>query len=123
MIVRIALPALGLLLALPALAQDHSAHAAEPGTPATAAYIAANAAMHQGMAIDFSGNPDVDFVLTAPPNLNHSKQPLATLGHGPLSEEDLSLRCDFGDLVRATNKRFVGGYAAWQTIRSALRIV
>ena len=63
MIARIALPALGLLLALPALAQDHSAHTAAPADdPATAAYIAANDAMHAGMAIEFSGNPDVDFV-------------------------------------------------------------
>lgn len=31
-------------------------------TPATAAFKAANARMHQDMAIDFTGDPDVDFV-------------------------------------------------------------
>ncbi|MEZ5720228.1 MAG: DUF305 domain-containing protein [Paracoccaceae bacterium] len=54
---------LALCLALPAAAQDHSGHsAAAVDDPATAAYIAANAAMHEGMAIDFTGNPDVDFI-------------------------------------------------------------
>ncbi len=63
MIARITPLALSLLLALPAFAQDHTAHAPQTSDdPATAAYLAANAAMHQGMAIDFSGNPDVDFV-------------------------------------------------------------
>ncbi len=73
-----------LSLALPALAQetcpegqadcpatmDHSGHdgmAAAPkgpgaGTPAAQAFAAANAAMHAGMAIEFSGDADADFV-------------------------------------------------------------
>lgn len=67
MFARLAAPALALFLALPAVAQDatqvHSAHMAQGSDdPATAAYIAANATMHEGMAIDFSGNPDIDFV-------------------------------------------------------------
>ena len=57
---------LSLALALPAPAQeaDHSAHgmAAESASPSTQAYIDANAKMHEGMAIDFTGDADVDFV-------------------------------------------------------------
>lgn len=54
------------LLALPALAQDkvdHSAHgmAAPSSAPWAAPYDAANAVMHQGMAITYSDNPDLDF--------------------------------------------------------------
>jgi uncharacterized protein (DUF305 family) len=47
------------------VAQDHGAHgahgAAEPDTPSTAAFIAANDRMHTDMAIEFTGDPDVDF--------------------------------------------------------------
>ena len=58
-----ALAALAVVFALPAAAQDHSAHVTQAAdTPATAAYIAANDTMHEGMAIEFSGNPDVDFI-------------------------------------------------------------
>jgi uncharacterized protein (DUF305 family) len=39
----------------------HAGHAAT-GTTATAGYEAANAAMHKGMSIVFSGNADRDFV-------------------------------------------------------------
>lgn len=46
--------------------QDHSAHmghgAATDASPATAAYVAANARMHAGMDIPFSGDADVDFI-------------------------------------------------------------
>lgn len=64
-------PAFALLaaLALPAAAQeaghgDHSGHSmmGEMG-PATQAYIDANAAMHEGMAIEFTGDADRDFIL------------------------------------------------------------
>lgn len=48
---------------------DHSAHGAAPAAnaagaddPATAAYMAANEKMHADMAIEFSGDPDADFV-------------------------------------------------------------
>lgn len=56
--------ALSLALTLPALAQetDHSAHQAAAESPSTEAFIAANAKMHEGMAIDYTGNADVDFV-------------------------------------------------------------
>ena len=41
---------------------DHSGHAAGHGDSAsTAAYRAANARMHQGMDIDYTGDADVDF--------------------------------------------------------------
>jgi len=64
---------LALLPALPATAQesskmDHSTmdHSGQAMTgdesPATRAYIAANAAMHAGMDIPFTGNADVDFI-------------------------------------------------------------
>lgn len=62
---RLAL-ALSLTLSpLVAVAQDHSAHQGHDmtgATPATTAYMEANVAMHEGMAIDYSGNADVDFV-------------------------------------------------------------
>jgi uncharacterized protein (DUF305 family) len=60
--------ALSLAFSLPALAQeaDHSAHQmnmpAAGDSPSTQAFIDANAKMHEGMAIDFTGNADVDFV-------------------------------------------------------------
>ncbi|MEF3049293.1 CopM family metallochaperone [Pseudotabrizicola sp. L79] len=60
----LALPA----VALPALAQmaDHSGHAghtmAGTESPATIAFMEANAAMHADMAIDYTGNADVDFI-------------------------------------------------------------
>ncbi len=41
---------------------DHSAHATPGAAPSTAAFQAADAAMHAAMAIDYSGDPDVDFV-------------------------------------------------------------
>ncbi len=49
-------------------ADPHAGHAmggtmaAGADTPATQAFIAANAAMHEGMAIAFTGNADVDFI-------------------------------------------------------------
>lgn len=64
---------LALMTALPAATQDsgtadhstmdHSGHAMT-GTesPATLAFMEANAAMHAGMDIPFTGNPDVDFI-------------------------------------------------------------
>lgn len=61
--------AAGLAIALPAMAQEattghegHSMTAMADATPATQAFIAANDAMHTGMAIEFTGNADVDFV-------------------------------------------------------------
>ena len=53
-----------LALAAPALAQDqtHAGHSMATEDPVIAAWMAANAKMHEGMAIEFSGNADVDFV-------------------------------------------------------------
>jgi uncharacterized protein (DUF305 family) len=51
--------------ALPVAAQDHSNHAghgAGANAPSTKAYLDANATMHKGMDIEFSGDADVDFV-------------------------------------------------------------
>ncbi|KQN77533.1 DUF305 domain-containing protein [Devosia sp. Leaf64] len=53
------------LLAAPAFAQDqHADHSAAAAgeAPSTAAFRAANMAMHENMDIDYSGNPDVDFM-------------------------------------------------------------
>jgi uncharacterized protein (DUF305 family) len=63
--------ALTLAFALPAFAQeaDHSGHQgmtmdapAGDQSASTKAFIDANAKMHKGMEIDFTGNADVDFV-------------------------------------------------------------
>lgn len=65
--------ALGLVLALPLAVtahaegamEGHSGHAMSAtadAAPSTTAYIAANDRMHAAMAIDFTGNADVDFV-------------------------------------------------------------
>jgi uncharacterized protein (DUF305 family) len=66
---RAALIAALAFAAAPALAQhaghgDHASHsqaAAPAASPSTAAFEAANAKMHEGMAITYSGDPDVDF--------------------------------------------------------------
>lgn len=69
-----ALLAAGFALPMPLLAQpattpmpgmdhgamDHSAHMSA-ASPSTQAFEAANARMHEGMAIPFTGNADIDF--------------------------------------------------------------
>lgn len=63
----LAIAALIMALAAPALAQDkvdhsaHAGHAMASGAPWAAPYDAANAVMHDGMAIAYSDNPDLDF--------------------------------------------------------------
>ncbi|WP_240232803.1 DUF305 domain-containing protein [Devosia lacusdianchii] len=50
-------------LVSPAFAQDHSGHGAMTAdSPASAAYQAANTAMHENMAVEFTGDADVDFI-------------------------------------------------------------
>jgi len=64
------------LMALPLVAQTvdpHAGHdmtASKTGaqTPATAAYAAANAAMHSAMAIPFTGDADADFIAAMIPH-------------------------------------------------------
>jgi uncharacterized protein (DUF305 family) len=62
--------ALGLGLAAPAVAQEATGHeghsmggsmSADMG-PAAMAFMAANDRMHEGMAIEYTGNADVDFI-------------------------------------------------------------
>jgi len=54
---------LALAFAQPAHAQDHSGHDMAMGdSPATEAYKAANAKMHEDMIVDYSGNADIDFI-------------------------------------------------------------
>ena len=65
------LPALALaLFATGALASSHGGHSGHGGhgghsghgdAPSTKAYMEANEAMHHGMAIEFTGDADVDF--------------------------------------------------------------
>lgn len=56
--------ALAVLLAAPAVAQDHAAmdHAGHGDTAATAAYRQAMDKMHQDMMVDYAGDADVDFM-------------------------------------------------------------
>ena len=82
-------PALMLVLAGPATAQDahHGAHSSTSANIAsTEAFEAANAKMHSDMAIDYTGNADVDFVRSMIPHhqgaidmarveLEHGKDP------------------------------------------------
>jgi len=56
-----------LALVTPALAQTHShSHGGHAGhgamSPSTQAYVDANARMHAGMEIEFTGDADVDFI-------------------------------------------------------------
>lgn len=64
------LPLAFALLAMPVFAQDHSGHgAAHAGeSAATTAYREANARMHEAMDIDFTGDPDVDFIRSMIPH-------------------------------------------------------
>ncbi len=55
------------LTAAPVLAQgsghaDHASPGAAGDSPAVQAYRAANDRMHAGMDLEFTGNPDVDFI-------------------------------------------------------------
>ena len=60
-VVRAAVAVLGSVLT--AQTVDHSAHgAAGADSPSTQGFIAANARMHSAMALEFTGNADVDFI-------------------------------------------------------------
>lgn len=52
---------IALLLATPALAQ-HAHHGSGDQSPASLAYAEANARMHEGMNIPFTGNANRDFI-------------------------------------------------------------
>ena len=90
----LATSALALLLVGPAMAQDthdhHQGHAAatdaSTDNPVAKAYEEANRKMHEDMAIDYSGDADVDFVRSMIPHhqgaidmakiqLEHGKDP------------------------------------------------
>lgn len=88
-----------------ALAQSHQGHGSHGATApaadaaATAAYRAANDKMHKEMGVDFSGDPDVDFVRGMIPHhqgaidmarvvLAHGKDPeLRKLAEGVITEQ------------------------------------
>ena len=57
-------------LTVPAFAQDHSGHgaAAAADSAATAGYKEANARMHADMDIAYTGDADVDFILSMIPH-------------------------------------------------------
>lgn len=105
--------ALSLAFTLPALAQeaDHSAHQgmtmSEPAgdqSASTKAFIAANEKMHGGMAIEFTGDADVDFVRgmiahhqgaidMAKVELEHGKDPeLRKLAEGIITAQEGEIR-------------------------------
>ncbi|WP_134678738.1 CopM family metallochaperone [Paracoccus ravus] len=58
--------ALAALVAMPAIAQDHAVHAMDHGAeavaPSTEGYMKAMDKMHQDMAIEYTGNADIDFM-------------------------------------------------------------
>ena len=67
--------ALGLAIATAALAQDHNEMPGMPGMgangdlgPAANAFALINDQMHAAMMIEFTGDPDVDFVLSMIPH-------------------------------------------------------
>lgn len=66
------IPAAIIILTGTALAQtDHSTHGASADTaetPATTAYREANAAMHAAMEIEYTGDADIDFLLSMIPH-------------------------------------------------------
>lgn len=114
----IAASAVSLTLALPAHAQDHSTmdhgnmdHGAmdmgEPKGdqgPSSKAFAKANAKMHTGMDIEYSGNADVDFVRGMIPHhqgaidmarieLEHGKNPeLRKLAEGIIKAQEEEIR-------------------------------
>ncbi|WP_323008984.1 DUF305 domain-containing protein [Paracoccus sp. (in: a-proteobacteria)] len=61
---RPAIFALATLFALPVAAQDHATmdHAGHGDSPSTAGYQQAMERMHQDMAVDYSGDADIDFM-------------------------------------------------------------
>ena len=58
------------ILATPVLAQDHSGHAMPMAgeNEVAQAYAAANARMHADMAVELTGNADIDFVRSMIPH-------------------------------------------------------
>ncbi|WEK06784.1 MAG: DUF305 domain-containing protein [Candidatus Devosia phytovorans] len=60
----IAAASLALLLTSPTWAQDHSGHAmpADSESASSQAFATANAKMHADMAMELTGNADVDFI-------------------------------------------------------------
>ena len=78
-----------------AMAQEH-AHGTADG--AAAAYAAANAAMHEAMAIDYSGDPDVDFARAMIP---HHEGAIAMAEVLLANGEDPALRQMAGEIISA----------------------
>ena len=53
---------LALVVATPLMAQDHAGHVMPSDDPVIQKWAWVNAKMHDGMAIEYSGDADVDFV-------------------------------------------------------------
>lgn len=103
------------LFVWPLAAQDmkghhHSATTAEAGT-ASKALEAANAKMHEAMSIDYSGNPDVDFVRSMIPHHQGAiDMARVQLEHG----KDLELRKLAEEVIKAQEAEIVE-MQAWLT--------
>lgn len=101
-------------------AAPHAGHgaAAPADTPATAAFKAANAAMHRDMDIAFSGDPDVDFVKGMIPHHNGAVDMAKVLiGFG----KDPELRKLAEEIVAAQEKE-IAFMREWLKRREATRV-
>ena len=111
--------ALAALFALPAAAQ-HAGHSAAPtaagstsaaaaSSPSTAAYQAANEKMHHGMAMQYSGNADRDFLAGMIPHHQGAiDMAEVVLKHG----KDPKVRQLARDIIKA-QKREIAQMQAW----------
>ena len=65
----VALAVVALAAGVPAASQ-HTGHVAGAGdlAPSTEAFVTANEAMHQGMMIEYTGDPDIDFARSMIPH-------------------------------------------------------